>query len=294
MAAADWAAHEAQLRNLPLRLVTAWEWQAPAFAPATGLGVPVPPRDLQRASAQQLLAQARSRVAEASPEVPIAIDEIPGLPVPALLKAAEEAELLVLGSRGLGQDGGIPARLRLPGRPRHVRAAGRPRPCCRTWSSRCGANSPTSCDRGRTGIPPWRSTPRPRSVAPGATWSMPPTTPPSWWWGRRSALPVIDAGNRVAGVVSEAELLRKEEFRDSDQDVHPGEDLCGSGDDTQGAPERRRRPPDGSAGATSCAPDSSLRRHPRRARGRQAPTSAVMRSSQWTVRSHQRSSSLWS
>lgn len=114
------------------------------------------------------------------------------------------------------------------------------------------------------------------------------------------ALPVIAAGNRGADVVSEAELLRKEEFRDSDQvavadaDVHPGEDLCESGDDTQGAPERRWRPPDGSAGTTSCAPDSTLRRHPRRARGRQAPTSAAMRSSQWTVRSHQRSSSLWS
>ncbi|MFA3872617.1 CBS domain-containing protein [Streptomyces sp. MMCC 100] len=38
---------------------------------------------------------------------------------------------------------------------------------------------------------------------------------------RISALPVIDAGNRVVGVVSEADLLRKEEFRDSDQDVHP-------------------------------------------------------------------------
>ncbi|MFF8940492.1 CBS domain-containing protein [Streptomyces paradoxus] len=34
--------------------------------------------------------------------------------------------------------------------------------------------------------------------------------------GRRiSALPVIDTGNRVIGVVSEADLLRKEEFRDS-------------------------------------------------------------------------------
>ncbi|MCC8455170.1 CBS domain-containing protein [Streptomyces rochei] len=38
---------------------------------------------------------------------------------------------------------------------------------------------------------------------------------------RISALPVIDAGNRVVGVVSEADLLRKEELRDSDQDVHP-------------------------------------------------------------------------
>lgn len=32
---------------------------------------------------------------------------------------------------------------------------------------------------------------------------------------RISALPVLDTGNRVVGVVSEADLLRKEEFRDS-------------------------------------------------------------------------------
>ncbi|TDT42664.1 BON domain-containing protein [Streptomyces sp. BK208] len=38
---------------------------------------------------------------------------------------------------------------------------------------------------------------------------------------RISALPVIDEVNRVVGVVSEADLLRKEELRDSDQDVHP-------------------------------------------------------------------------
>ena len=107
LAAADWAAREAQLRDLPLRLVTAWEWQAPAFAPATGLAVPVPPSDLQRASAQRLLVQARSRVGEACPGLRIVTDEIPGLPVPALLKAAEAAELLVLGSRGLGKAAGF-------------------------------------------------------------------------------------------------------------------------------------------------------------------------------------------
>ncbi|MFI1960465.1 universal stress protein [Streptomyces althioticus] len=106
LAAADWAAHEAQLRDLPLRLVTAWEWQAPAFAPVTGLGVPVPPSDLQRASAQHLLAQAHARVGETRPGLRIDTDAIPGLPVPALLKAAEEAELLVLGSRGLSKTEG--------------------------------------------------------------------------------------------------------------------------------------------------------------------------------------------
>ncbi|MFJ4557382.1 universal stress protein [Streptomyces massasporeus] len=107
MAAADWAAREAQLRDLSLRLVTAWEWQAPAFAPATGLGVPLPPSDLQRASAHHLLAQARSCVGKARPGLQIDTDEIPGLPVPALLKAAEGAELLALGSRGLSKAAGF-------------------------------------------------------------------------------------------------------------------------------------------------------------------------------------------
>ncbi|MFH9861108.1 CBS domain-containing protein [Streptomyces sp. NPDC017202] len=38
---------------------------------------------------------------------------------------------------------------------------------------------------------------------------------------RISALPVLDSGNRVLGVVSEADLLRKEEFRDSAPDRGP-------------------------------------------------------------------------
>ncbi|MCX5336674.1 CBS domain-containing protein [Streptomyces sp. NBC_00140] len=35
-----------------------------------------------------------------------------------------------------------------------------------------------------------------------------------------SALPVVDGGRRVLGIVSEADLLPKEEFRDSDPDRH--------------------------------------------------------------------------
>ncbi|GGY25123.1 universal stress protein [Streptomyces djakartensis] len=103
LAAADWAAREAQLRDLTLRLVNAWEWQPPVYAPAPGLGVPVPPSDLQRAEAQRLLEEARSRVAGRRPGLRIDVDAIGGLPVPALLKASEDAELLVLGSRGLGK-----------------------------------------------------------------------------------------------------------------------------------------------------------------------------------------------
>jgi nucleotide-binding universal stress UspA family protein len=107
LAAADWAAHEARLRDLPLRLVNAWEWQPPAYAPATGLAVPVPPSDLQRATAQRLLDEAWVRVTRDRPGLRIDADTISGLTVPALLKASEDAELLVLGSRGLGKVAGF-------------------------------------------------------------------------------------------------------------------------------------------------------------------------------------------
>ncbi|MFD5837317.1 universal stress protein [Streptomyces collinus] len=106
LAAADWAAREALLRDLPLRLVNAWEWQPTAFAPTAVLTVPVPPTDRQRAGARRVLDQARERAALRHPGLRIDADEIPGQPVPALLKAAEDAELLVLGSRGLSRVAG--------------------------------------------------------------------------------------------------------------------------------------------------------------------------------------------
>ncbi|CAL9346030.1 hypothetical protein SUDANB108_00362 [Streptomyces sp. enrichment culture] len=103
LAAAEWAAREALLRDLPLRLVYAWEWQPPAYVPAAGLPVPVPPTEQQRVAARRLLDETRERLARRHHGLGIDADEIPGQPAAALLKAAEEAELLVLGSRGLSR-----------------------------------------------------------------------------------------------------------------------------------------------------------------------------------------------
>ncbi|MFF8670042.1 universal stress protein [Streptomyces sp. NPDC015242] len=103
LAAAEWAAREALLRDLPLRLVYAWEWQPPAYVPTAGLPVPVPPTEQQRVAARRLLDETRERLARRHPGLGIDADEIPGQPAAALLKAAEEAELLVLGSRGLSR-----------------------------------------------------------------------------------------------------------------------------------------------------------------------------------------------
>lgn len=51
---------------------------------------------------------------------------------------------------------------------------------------------------------------------------------------RISALPVVDVGNRVVGVVSEAYLLRKEEFRDSDRQVRRGTGSASAHDKARG------------------------------------------------------------
>ncbi|MDQ0779935.1 nucleotide-binding universal stress UspA family protein [Streptomyces aurantiacus] len=107
LAAADWAAREAQLRDLPLRLVNAWERQPSAYAPATGLSVPAPSSDARRAWARRLLSESRTHVAGRYSGLWIDADGIPGPPVPALLKAGEDAELLVLGSRGLSKMAGF-------------------------------------------------------------------------------------------------------------------------------------------------------------------------------------------
>lgn len=107
LAAADWAAREAVLRDLPLRLVNASEWQAPAYAPASGLDAPPLPRDLQHAAALRLLDDARARITGRHPGLRVEVEDLPGLPVPALLKAAENSELLVLGSRGPGKVAGF-------------------------------------------------------------------------------------------------------------------------------------------------------------------------------------------
>ncbi|MEU3555417.1 universal stress protein [Streptomyces fragilis] len=106
LAAAEWAAHEAFLRDLPLRLVNAADWQ-PAVYVSTALGAPLPPGDLRQDWSARLLDEARARLARRHPELRVESQELTGQPVTALLRAAEESELLVLGSRGLGRIAGF-------------------------------------------------------------------------------------------------------------------------------------------------------------------------------------------
>ncbi|MFC8917724.1 universal stress protein [Streptomyces sp. NPDC057116] len=95
LAAADWAAGEASLRGVPLRLLHAWLWQP--------LDVPVvQDREAQAEAARAVLREARTRVAARHPDLSVTAEVVADTAVSALLDEAERSEMLVLGSRGHG------------------------------------------------------------------------------------------------------------------------------------------------------------------------------------------------
>lgn len=98
--ALDWAAAEAATRHLPLRIVHAYT-AVPAWA---ALGeVPQAYDDSVAPDAANLVIdQAVSRARSVASDVPVSAHLLRGAGAPAMLGQCGEAELLVLGSRGLG------------------------------------------------------------------------------------------------------------------------------------------------------------------------------------------------
>ncbi|MFE0514340.1 universal stress protein [Streptomyces sp. NPDC058964] len=103
LAAAEWAAREAVMHEVALRVVHAGEQQPYSYIPFAA--EPVPPPGADRTA--HLLAEAQTRLAHRHSGLLVRADRIAGQPVPALVAAAREAELLVLGSRGLGRVAGV-------------------------------------------------------------------------------------------------------------------------------------------------------------------------------------------
>ncbi|MFF4525055.1 universal stress protein [Streptomyces bluensis] len=99
LAAAHWAAREALRRGASLRLVHAWQ-RRPRPAPA-------PAGTSERDRAERTLDRAVASVRAAHPGLRIVAGLVPGSAVDALLTAAAEGELLVLGSRGLSGGAGF-------------------------------------------------------------------------------------------------------------------------------------------------------------------------------------------
>ena len=94
--ALDWAIAEAQRTGDSLHLVTAW-----MFPMALGYAFTSTVREVEH-SAQEVIDAATAHVAGVAPEVTVSGETSEQLPAPALIAAAKGADLLVVGSRGLG------------------------------------------------------------------------------------------------------------------------------------------------------------------------------------------------
>lgn len=102
LAAAEWAAREALLWPAALRAVYAGDQQPSAYRPFAGETVPAPGED----RAERMLREVRATLTHRHPGLHVTTDRLEGRPAAALLEAAGDAELLVLGSRGLGRAAG--------------------------------------------------------------------------------------------------------------------------------------------------------------------------------------------
>ncbi|MFJ3921778.1 universal stress protein [Streptomyces sp. NPDC090022] len=94
-AAARWAAREAVLRQVPLRLVHAVDWPLDPVVPGIGR------QDVDR-WADQALAEAAQELHRRHPQLEVTTRCPTGRPAAALAAEAADASLLVLGSRALG------------------------------------------------------------------------------------------------------------------------------------------------------------------------------------------------
>ncbi|MGY3061679.1 nucleotide-binding universal stress UspA family protein [Streptomyces sp. TE3672] len=97
--AVDWAADEAALHGLPLRLVYAFGWEEQYEGAALALSLGRPP---ERALADCIVDTAAERVRRRHPGVDISAEATPEDAVIALLHEGHNAEALITGDRGRG------------------------------------------------------------------------------------------------------------------------------------------------------------------------------------------------
>ncbi|MEV6113129.1 universal stress protein [Streptomyces sp. NPDC052109] len=101
--AVEWAADEAGMHGLPLRLVYAPLWERyEGRPPSTG-----PLRRLRPSTADDLVAAAAERARRRAPAVPVECAVLPEEPVDALLREGHNATALVTGRRGRGELRGV-------------------------------------------------------------------------------------------------------------------------------------------------------------------------------------------
>jgi nucleotide-binding universal stress UspA family protein len=102
--AVRWAAAEAQLRQVELRVLTAYHRQHPSLHFTAGRHAGPGPDEEATAVVHAAVTEARS----IAPDVEVRGMALPGYAVPVLLHAAEEAALVVVGTRSEGGLPGLP------------------------------------------------------------------------------------------------------------------------------------------------------------------------------------------
>ncbi|WP_413798426.1 universal stress protein [Streptomyces iranensis] len=100
LAAADWAAWEAQCRRAPLRLIHAW-----MLPPRTARTAQAP--EMRKLWAQEALEYAKARLLADYSGVPVSTELVSETAVEALVARGADSEMLVLGSHGRGAVGGF-------------------------------------------------------------------------------------------------------------------------------------------------------------------------------------------
>lgn len=103
--AVEWAAAEAERRRRPLQIVHAFVW--PLLKVPLGAAPGAPPEGGLRHAAERILATALARAQQVAPAVDVTADLPEAEPAGTLLRRSQQAELLVVGSRGLGEIGGL-------------------------------------------------------------------------------------------------------------------------------------------------------------------------------------------
>src|SRR5262249_418871 len=99
--AVDWAAREAVLRGLPLRILSPPHPPPPMIPQRHGSG-PGSVADTLRKDRERALNTAAERARGAAPELQVDVADLPRAPAYALTEAGSDASMLVVGARGVG------------------------------------------------------------------------------------------------------------------------------------------------------------------------------------------------